>query len=229
MGVIRRIAGVLMRPRATFAGLVEQPAWAATWGLILIVWAICGGWLLSTDVGQQSLIDERVRVIESFGRTVSDAEYAALLAQPPWWIYFTSGGRLLLTPEVTLLIAAAIWMVARLDGALVTFSQGLAVAVHATVVLLLGQLIATPLQYVRESLTSPLNLAAVLPLVEDGTAVARFFGTMDFFALWWTGLLAVGLSVLTRRRTTRYALPLAGLYVGFAGVMTAVIAVMGGS
>ena len=36
-----------------------------TWAFILIVWAVCGWWLLSTDIGQQALVDERVRVIEA--------------------------------------------------------------------------------------------------------------------------------------------------------------------
>ncbi len=226
--MLRRIAGVITRPRATLAELVDRPAWAATWFFILVGWAICGGWLLSTDVGQQGLIDERVRVIESFGGTVTEPEYAALLAQPPWWVYFTSGGRLLLTPEVTLLVALAVWAVARLEGVSAKFSQGLAVAVHASVVLLVGQLVATPFHYIRESLTSPLNAAAVLPLMEEGTVVARFFGVMDLFAVWWAGLLAVGLSVLTGRPTARYIVPIALLFAGFAGVMAVVMAVMGG-
>lgn len=226
--MIRRIAGTLRRPRATFAGLVEQPAWAATWAVLLIVFAALGGWFLSTDVGQQALVDERVRVIESFGGAVSDAEYAALLANPPQWVYLTSGGRLLLLPPITVLMAGLLWSVARVDGAAVRFSQTLAIAVHASVVLLIGQLVATPLHYVRESLTSPLNLAAVLPLLEEGSVPARFFGTLDLFALWWLGLLGLGLSVLTRRPTSRYALPFAAAYAGFAVVVALTIAALGG-
>ncbi len=227
--MIRRIAGVVTRPRASLAELVHQKTWAPTWLFILIVWAVCGGWLLSTEVGQQALVDERVRVVESFGGTVTDGDYAALLARPPWWVYFTSGGRLLLTPEITLLVAAAVWAVARFDGAPATFVQGLTVAVHATLVLLIGQIVATPLHYVRESLTSPLNMAAILPLMEEGTAPARFFGSLDLFAIWWAAVLAVGLSVLTRRPTGRYGLLMTALLVGFAGVMTAIMAVTSGS
>lgn len=226
--MIRRIAGVVTRPRATLAELVGQPVWAATWVFILVVWTICGWWLLSTDVGQQALVDERVRVIESFGGTVTEPEYAALVAEPPWWVYFTSGGRLLLTPVFTLLIAIALWVVARREGAPVRFAQALAVTVQSSVVLLIGQLVATPLHYVRESLTSPLNAAAVLPLMEDGTAPTRFFGVMDVFAVWWAVLLAVGLSTLTDRPTRRYLVPIALLFAGFAMVMAIVLAVTGG-
>ena len=71
--MIRRLVGVLWRPRTTLAGLVERPVWVATWGGILIIWALLAGWLLGTDIGQQALVDERVRVIEAFGGAVTDA------------------------------------------------------------------------------------------------------------------------------------------------------------
>ena len=226
--MIRRIAGMIVNPRATLVLVVRERAWLATWSAILVVWACLGAALLSTDVGQQALVDERVRVVETLGGTISDAEYLALQANPPWWVYLTSGSRALLTPVVTLLVAVAILAVTRLDGANASFSQALAVAVHASVVLLLEQLVATPLHYLRESLTVPLNLAAVLPLMEEGTWPARFFGTMDVFALWWAGLLASGLAVLTGRKVGRYVLPLVALFVAFAAVVAVVITAMGG-
>jgi hypothetical protein len=220
---------VVLRPRATFSQLVQAPAWLATWSVILILWALCGGWLLSTAVGQQALVDERVRVVETLGREVTDAEYAALQAAPPWWIYLTSGGRALLLPVTTIIVAAVLRIVARGAGMQATMSQALAVTVHASVVLLLGQIIATPLHYVRESLTTPLNLGAILPLMEDGTAPARFFGAIDLFALWWAGLLAVGLSVMTGKRARYYAWRIATLFLAFAAVTAAIFAVMGGA
>ena len=226
---MRRIAGVVLRPRATLTAVRNTPAWLATWSVILIVWALCGGLLLSTEIGQQALVDEQVRVVESFGGTVTDAEYAALQAQPPWWVYFTSGSRLLLLPLTTVLVAGAVFAVGRSDGAPVTWPQALALVVHASVVLALGQVIATPMHYIRESLTSPLNLAAVLPLVESGTVAARFFGSLDLFVVWWAGLLALSVSMLTGRRLWRYAAPAAGLYLAFAAVAAAVIAVTGGA
>lgn len=227
--MIRRIAGIIFRPRAVLAELSDRPAWVATWFSILIVWLVLGGVLLSTDIGQQALVDERVRVIEAFGGVVSDDGYEALVATPPWWVYLTSGGRLLLTPAVTLVAAAGVWAAARRHRKETRFTQALAVAVHATVVLLVGQLIATPLHFARETLTSPLNLAAVLPFMEEGTYRARMFGALDVFALWWAGLLALGVATLTGRSVGRY---LVGTLIGFATVaaaMTAVMAVMGGS
>jgi hypothetical protein len=207
--------------------LVERPVWVDTWAFILLVVALCGTALLATDVGQQALVDERVRVIEEFGGTIDDANYARLQAEPPWWVYLASGGRLLLTPEWTLLIAAICWGVARIDKAPVRFVQALSIVVHASVVLAIGQLFATPLHYLRESLTNPLNLAAVLPLMEEGTIPARLFGTIDLFALWWLVLVAIGISQLTGRPARRYALGFGAAYVALATITAIAISALG--
>ena len=227
--MIGRITGVVLRPRATFGSLIHRPHWLATWLVILAAWTVCGGLLMSTPVGQQALVDERVRTVEAFGGDITDADYAALLAAPPWWVYFTSGGRALLFPLTTVAVAALLLLAARVRGSQANLNQTMAIAVHASVALAIGQLVATPLHYVRESLTSPLNLATVLPLIEDGTLAARFFGTIDLFAVWWAGLLAIGLAALTGRRARYYAWRFALVFVGFAAVTAAAIAVTGGT
>lgn len=225
--MIRRLVGVVWRPRTTLAALVERPVWVDTWLFILMVWSVCGWWLLSTDIGRQALVDERVRMVEAFGGVVTDDHYRQLQAQAPWWVYAASGGRFLLNPAVTLLAATGVWLAARASRGTARFQQALSIAVHASVVLAIGQLVATPIHYVRESLTSPLNLAAILPLMEDGTLATRVAGSLDLFGLWWAALLAIGLSVLTARRTSRYWWAIAAVYV-VAALVAAVVATMTG-
>ncbi len=224
---MRRVAGVLWHPRSTMAEVVRRPAFIPTWIALLLVVAVCGGLLLSTQVGRQALVDERVRVIEALGGRVDDAAYAAFQAHPPLYVYLTSGGRLLLTPLATLLVAAGLVAVARLDGATVRYVVALAVTVNATVVLAVQQVVATPLHFVRESLTSPTNLAGLLPMLEEGTWPARLVGSIDVFGLWWIWLLALGLGAATGRPGRRYAWRLLVVYVGIAAVVAAVFAVMG--
>jgi hypothetical protein len=226
--VIRRIAGMVIRPRLTMAELVGQPVWALTWLSILVLVGACAAVLLVTEVGRQAVVDERVRVIEMFGGAVDDGRYAELQAAPPWWVYFASGGRLLLTPAVTLLAALACWAIARRDGAAARFRQALAIVVHATVVLAIGQLIATPISYVHESLSSPITVAAILPGMEEGTVPARFFGVLDVFTLWWIVLVAIGVAALTRRGVRRYVVVFLSVYFAFAAIMAGTVAAVGG-
>jgi hypothetical protein len=225
---MRRVTGVLLHPRSTMAEVVRHPAFITTWVVILLAVAICGGLLLSTPVGRQALVDERVRVTEALGNRVDDAAYARLQANPPLMVYLTSGGRLLLTPPVTIVVAAGLLLLARLDGAPLSFGTALAIAVHATVVLALQQIVATPLHFASESLTSPTNVAGILRVFDEGTWPARLFGTIDAFGLWWMWLLSVGLAAATARPARRYFWRLLAVYVGVAALVAAVFAVLGG-
>jgi hypothetical protein len=222
-----RVTGVLLHPRATMDEVVRHPAFLTTWVVVLLAVLICGGLLLSTPVGRQALVDERVRVTEALGRRVDDAAYARLQAQPPITVYLTSGGRLLLTPPVTLLIAAGLMVLARVDGARLPFATALAITVHATVVLAAQQIVATPLHYVSESLTSPTNLAGILRVFDEGTWPARLFGSIDVFGLWWMWVLSLGLSAAAGKPSRRYLWRLLAVYVGVAALVAAVFAVMG--
>ena len=226
---MRRIVGVLRHPRSTMAAVVAAPSWLAAWVIVLLLWLVPGGWLLSTPVGRQALVDERVRQVEAFGGSIDDAEYGALRQSPPLAAYFTSGGRPLLAPPVTLAVAAALGVLARLDGATFSGAAALAVSVHASVALAIQQFVAVPLHYLRESLTSPTNLAVFLPMFEDGTAAARLLGAVDLFGLWWIWLLALGLAAASGRPARRYLGRLLLVYVGVAAGVAGVMTLSGGS
>ncbi|MEZ5292147.1 MAG: hypothetical protein R2745_13760 [Vicinamibacterales bacterium] len=197
-----------------------------TWAVLLALWAAAAAPLLGSAVGHQALVDERVRASEAAGGTVTDAAYAAWQARPPYWIYLTSGGRALLTPVTTLLVALGLWLALRpVQG----FTGSLGVAVHATTPLVIQQVAAAPLHAVRESLTSPFNLAALLPFFDEGTLPARFLGAIELFGVWWVLLLAAGCAALTGKRARAYVAPLLGIYAGLAAAVAAAVAISGGS
>ena len=221
------VTGVLMHPRSSMDEVVRRPTFLAVWVGVLLTVAVCGGLLLATPVGQQALVDERVRVTEALGQRVDDTEYARLQANPPRLVYLTSGGRLLLMPPVTLLVAAGLMVLARLDAANVRFVTALAITVHATVVLAVQQIIVTPVHYAYESLTSPTTVAGILRMFDEGTLAARLFGTIDVFGLWWMWLLAVGLAAATGRKARHYLGRLVIVYVAVAAIIAAVFAAMG--
>lgn len=199
----------------------------ATWALLLTLWG-CAAWvLLTSPVGRQALVDERVRVVEAVGGTVDDAAYAALQSRPPYWIYLTSGGRALLFPAVTLAVAAGLYLWVGRGTA--GFVPALSVAVLASAALVVQQLVATPLHMLRESLTSPFNVAALLPLFDEGSLPARFLGTVELFGLWWVCLIAIGCGALSGRRAREFVAPLLGVYVGIAAIVAGLVVLTGGS
>jgi hypothetical protein len=213
------------------AEVVRHPAFITTWVVVLLVVAVCGGLLLSTPIGRQLLVDERVRVTEAMGGRVDDAAYARFQSDRPvslYLAYFTGGGRLLVTPPVTIVVALGVMALARRDGgAPVTFVTALAIAVHATVALAAQQVIATPLHYALESLTNPTNLAGLLGAFDEGSWPARLLGSIDVFGLWWLWLLAVGLAAATGRPARQYIWKVLAVYLGVAGIVAAVFVVLG--
>lgn len=234
MSLPRRLVQICTSPRTALAAATgcSLAQVLLTWAILLALWGGAAWWLLSSPVGRQALVDERVRVIEVTGGRVDDTEYAALQGQPPYWIYFTSGGRLLLFPVVTLAVAAGLALWPGRQGPAATgpaVVPALSVAVHANAALVVQQLVATPLHLMRESLTSPFNVAAVLPFFDEGSLGARFFGTIEFFGLWWVGLLAVGAAALAGRRAREYVGPLVGVYVGVAAAIAGLIVLTGGA
>ena len=224
-----RIAGVLWHPRSTMAALVAAPAFLSTWALLLILWLAPATWLLSTSVGRQALVDERVRVVEAFGGQVDEAAYGRLQQSPPWFDLFHQRR----TPAVGAAghpaVALGLVGLAQADGGSLSGLAAMAVSVHASTVLVLQQLVATPLHYLRESITSPTNLAVIFPGFGDGTLPARLLGSIELFGLWWLWLLALGVAAATGRPARRYFGRLLVVYVGIAALLAAVITVAGGS
>lgn len=230
MTLAGRLVRLATEPRSAMAVAVTLPLSEIllTWMVLLGVWAAAGTFLLSTQVGRQALVDERVRVVESLGGHVTDMAYAQLQAAPPIWVYFTSGGRLLLAPPVTLAVAFGLFVWLRRGGR-ATFRQCLSTSVHATGALVAQQLVATPLHLLRESLTSPFNLAALLPFFDEGSPVARFLGTVEVFGLWWVLLLALGCAAMAGGRARGFVGPLVGTYAGVAAIVAAAVLLTGGS
>ena len=223
---MRRVVGVLLHPRQTMAAVVHDPSFITAWIVVLLIVAACGVSILSTAVGRQALVDERVRTTEMVGGRVDDAAYAEWLAHPPISAYLTSGGRLLVTPPVTLIVALALVGLAGFEGAGVSFVVALAIVVHATAALALQQLIAVPAQLVRESLGSPTSLAILMPAGDDGTWLARLMGSLYVFGVWWIVLMAIGLGAATGRSTVHWLVRLGAAYLVIAAVVAGAVAVL---
>jgi hypothetical protein len=211
---VGRILGVLVSPQSTYADIVERPAWLGLLLVVLLATIVPTTILMATTIGRQALLDGQIQTMEAVGRTVSDAQYQAIQRVDAFAPYLTSGYTL-----VFLLVAALALSglsVAIFDGILggkARFVQVFAVVVGSQLVLALRSVFAAPLNYARETLTSPTSLGALLPFFADDTFAARLLGAIDLFVLWWAINLAIGLGVLYKRRTGPIAVTLVGVYL----------------
>lgn len=225
-----RVAGMINTPRATLQAVIATPRWLGVMAVTFAVTAVSSAILLGTEVGQLALLDQWERTAIAFGQNVDDAQYAALEQATRNGVLYAAVSALAGGPLLTIALSIVLYSVFSLalhgPG---TFRQVLAVAAHAQVVLALRQVIATPVNYARETLASPTTATAFFPMLDEASPAARFLGVIDLCVVWWIILLATGVSVLYGGRQRTLILAFIGTYVVLALLLVAAMAVTGGT
>jgi hypothetical protein len=216
-----RFWGVLTSPRETFADVAARPKWFGMAALILIVTALCTGVFFSTQVGQTAYLDRVAESARQSGREIPEAQWAVMQKMASYMGLIYGVATLVFGPLMWLIMAGILFAVfnAALGGT-ATFKQLFAVFVHSSAVTVLQQVLVTPLNYFRETMTSATNLGVFLPMLDEGSFLAKLLGMVDLFLVWWVILLAIGLGVLFKRKTGPIA---AGLFVVY-GVIAVIVA-----
>jgi hypothetical protein len=216
-----RVWGILTSPRETFVDVAARPRWFGMLALVLIVSAVCTGWFFSTQVGQTAWLDQVVEQARKAGQEMPEAQWATMQKIASYMGLIYAASTLVIAPIIWLAISGLLFVVFNVAlGGTATFKQLFAVFVHSTAITVIQQLFVTPLNYVRESISSATNLGVFLPMLDEGTFLAKFLGTIDLFLIWWVVILSIGLGVLFKRKTGPIA---AGLFIVY-GVIAVIVA-----
>ena len=216
-------------PRVTLTHVVNHPRSLDLGVLIVVVSAACSSGFLMTRVGQLAALDQHVRQLESFGATVTDERYEDLRALVPYRPAISAAVIAIGWPVLWLAMARSIqWFGRRAGRGEAAFRQVLAVVVHAWAIFAVRALVATPINYARESLGGATSLSMFIPAFGESTFPARLLGAVDIFAVWWVILMAIGLSSLYQTRTLPIARWLFGAYAGGAAAIALSQALRGG-
>ncbi|HEX2343090.1 MAG TPA: YIP1 family protein [Vicinamibacterales bacterium] len=230
LGLLSRIVGIVLSPRETFASVAAHPKVFGVLAFITIVGCVTIGGFLLTGVGQQAWLDQQVSQSQDWGRDVSDEQFAQMEKIAPRVGYITIGIMLLAIPIMTLITAGILYAVFNAAmGGRASFKQLLAVVAHAGVISALGWIFVMPLNYLRETMSSPTNLAALAPGLDEGSFIVHLLGTVDLFLIWWVIVLGIGLAVLYRRRTQPIVISLLAVYAVIALIIAGAKSAMGGS
>jgi len=212
-GLFSRITGVFFAPRATYAAVAARPSWFGVLAVTTVI--IAGGYfaLLSTEVGKQAAFDQQTQVLESFGVQLNDAAYDRIEASIESARFTTSASQLIAIPVVLAILAGILLGIFNaLLGGDATFKQVFAILAHASVITALQTAFSIPLDYARETLSSPTTLLVLAPFIDDASFAGRLLGSLDLFQIWGTLSIAIGLGVLYKRRTTPIAVSLFAVY-----------------
>jgi len=229
LSLFARFWGILTAPRETFADVAARPRWFDMMALVLVITAVCTGGFFATQVGQTAWLDKTAEAARQSGAEMPEAQWATMqkIASYMGPIYAVS--TLVIAPLMWLIVTAILFAVfnAALGGT-ASFKQMYAVFVHSTAVTVVQQVFVTPLNYARETMASATNLAVFLPMLDEGSFLAKLLGMVDLFLIWWLIVLSIGLGVLFRRKTGPIA---AGLFVvyGIIAVIAAAFMSRGGA
>jgi hypothetical protein len=230
MSLPARVLGVLFSPRATYAAVAARPTWL---GVLLVIIALGGTAtfvFLSTEVGKTAMLDQQVKVMESFGLKIPDAAYERMEAGIDRARYTGVAGQAVGLSVAALVVAGLAFAVFSAGmGGDATFKQVYAIVAHSGVILSVSQLFGLPLAYARETMSGTTNLAVFLPFLDENSFAARAFGSVDLFILWWAVSVSIGLGVLYKKRTGPIALSLIALYVAIGLVIAAIKTAVAGA
>lgn len=223
-----RIVGVLTSPGDTFRSVAAHPAWFGVLAVQLTVTALAFALFFSTDVGKAAYVDQAVSNIESFGGTVNDEIYDGIRRQAEFARYIQPASMFVFGPIVVALVAGLLYGAFAVLGGEATYKQVLAVVSHAGIVTTLQPLLTLPLNYQRQTMSSATNLSVFLPMLEEGSFLASLLGVVDLFYIWYAVVLAIGLAVVYRRRTTPIAIGLLAVLVLIGVAIATVKVALGG-
>ncbi len=222
VGLAARLVGVILSPRQAYESVAARPRAFGALAVVALVVALSQGAFLATTVGQEALLDQQVRTLESFGVDINDQMYARMEAGLSRAPYTTGISQIVFLPVMAALIAGLlVGIFSMLLGGAGTFKQAYAVVAHSGAVIALQSLFSMPLSYARGTFAGA-NLAVFAPMLEDDSFGGRFLGAIDLFVIWWAVSLAIGTGVLYQRRTGGIATGFVGVYVLFAFILAVV-------
>jgi hypothetical protein len=229
-GLAARALGVVFSPRATYAEVAAHPRIIGAVILVLTISIAAQVVFLMTEVGKDALFRQQIEFMESFRMRVTDQLYDAMEQRLVYAPHSAAAFTLVIFPVAWAMIAGLILAVFNFAlGGLATFRQVYAVVVHSAILIALQQIFITPLNYARQSMSSPTTLGVFFRFLDPETFLARLLGGIDLFFLWLTISLAIGVGVLYKRKTTPIAIIMLALYFSVVLVVAAIRTALGGA
>lgn len=225
-----RLIGAIFSPKPTFESVSAHPVWVDVLAVTIVLTAVAWFAFLSTDTGRQAFIDQQFQQTESWGQTITPEVETRINNSAPVMRFVIPISTLVIGPLFVVLIAGVLYGVfAAMLGGGATFKQTLAVVAHAGVVTTAAGLGLMVLNFVRGSMSSATNLGVFVQMLPENSFVVRFLGMIDLMWVWYFIVLAIGLGVLYRRKTSSIAMGLFAVYLVVALGFAAYRSSLGGS
>ena len=229
-GLLARAVGVVFAPRVTYADIAVRPRPLPAILLVLAIIGISTYIFLSTEVGQNAMIDQQIDAMESFGMRITDQAIEQMERGAANGRYFAVVAQAIFIPLLILIMTGLLLGIFNaVLGGDATFQQVLGIVSHSWLLPALQTPFVMPLNYARESMSSATSVNIFLPMIEGPSFLGLLLGSIDLFRIWWVISLAIGVGVLYRRRTAPIAWSLLAAYAVIALAIAGVRAALTGA
>jgi len=216
--LLSRIIGVITSPRATFQNIVAAPRPFAVMFIVATVIGLASIAPQFTEKGRAATIETQISAMERFGATVTP-EIRERLEERSKNVplrFLGLVGTYIFLPVMALVFAAIYWVAFNVVlGGTAAYKQVLAIITHSQVVGAIGILAGLPIIMSTGKMTmaGPFNLGALAPMLEEGSKIATWLGSISIFTLWALVLTSIGLAVLYKRNSRNIAITLIAIYL----------------
>src|SRR5687768_17043089 len=100
IGLLPRLVAVIFSPYKAFADVAARPRWFSAMAISFLIICVGQFWFLSTEVGQQAVLEQQVGAMEALGLEVSDEQYDNFERGLPAARYFAVVQIVLIVPIV---------------------------------------------------------------------------------------------------------------------------------
>jgi hypothetical protein len=215
-GLLSRVIGIITSPAETFRSVVQTPRPVGILFFVAVILAAAVGAPQFTEVGRQAVLDAQVQQTERFThQPVTDEQFTRMQAMSRYTPYISVASIFIVLPITALILSGLYWVIFNaILGGTASYKQVLAVDTHAMVISALGALIGAPVQYFKgtASQSGPFNLGALVPMLDERGFISTFLGSISVFSIWGVIVVAIGLGVLYRRKSTSIAVGLFAVY-----------------
>lgn len=211
---IETILKVFTAPKIAFEAVRENPSWILP---VAIYLAISVGFIfLTKDIIIQEAVKAQEEQMLERGMSQEDIDQSTAMMKKGMQFFLPISG--VVFPLILLVVVAGISLFVGnvILGGQAAFKNVFAVTAYASLVTSLSALLSLPIILANQSMEVSFSLALLLPGEGEKSFLHRFLTHIDIFWIWWLAVQSIGLAVIYRMRTQRFAMVLGALFLAYA-------------
>ena len=128
--------------------------------------------------------------------------------------YIGPASIIVIFPVLTLALSGLVYLIFSIAlGGEGTYKQTFSAYAHASLIGIVGAVVATSMIFLKGNVKSSTAVTAFLPFLEEDSFVYRFCQGLDLFIIWQLVVLSIGVGIISRMSTRKAATAIFSVYL----------------